>query len=89
MSADTEVETFLSGVLDQVLVGANTGSLEGFGAQLFIFVGDEVNAEREVVDVSTLSAEIEDTNLRIGDTTVETGLGIRLENYMLELCLPC
>jgi hypothetical protein len=37
-----------------------------------------VDAERELVDVRTLSAKIEDTNLRIGDTTVESGLGIWL-----------
>lgn len=38
-----------------------------------------MDAEREVVDVGTLATEIEDTDLRIGDTTVESGLGIRLE----------
>lgn len=78
VSTDTEVETFLSGVLDEVLVGADTGGLEGLGAQLLILVGDEVNAEREVVDIGTLAAEIEDANLGVGDTTVETRLGIRL-----------
>lgn len=78
VSADTQVETFLSGVLDEVLVGANTGGLEGLGAQLLILVGDEVDAEREVVDVGALTAQIEDTDLGVGDTTVEPRLGIRL-----------
>lgn len=72
------METFLSGVLDEVLVGANTGGLEGLGAQLLILVGDKVNAEREVVDVGALTAQIEDTDLGVGDTTVEPRLGIRL-----------
>ena len=72
------METFLSGVLDKVLVGANTGGLEGLGAQLLILVGDEVDAEREVVDGSTLTAEIENANLGVGDTTVEARLGVRL-----------
>lgn len=78
VGTDTEVETLLTGVLDEVLVGANTGGLEGLGAQLLILVGDEVNAEREVVDDSLLAAEIEDSDLGVGDTTVEPRLRIRL-----------
>lgn len=78
VGADTEVETLLTGVLDEVLVGANTGGLEGLGAQLLILVGDEVDAEREVVDNGTLAAKIEDANLGVGDTTVEARLGVRL-----------
>lgn len=79
MGADAEVETLLTGALDEVLVGANTGGLEGLGAQLLILVGDEVNAEREVVDGSTLATKIEDANLGVGDTTVEARLGVRLQ----------
>lgn len=78
MSADTQVETLLSGDLDEVLVGADTGGLEGLGAQLLILVGDEVDAEREVVDGSALAAKIVDANLGVGDTTVEPGLGVGL-----------
>jgi hypothetical protein len=78
VSANTEMETFLSGNLDQVLVGANTGSFQSLGAQLFILVGDHVNAEGELVDVRTLSAKIEDTDLGVGDTTVESGLRVWL-----------
>jgi hypothetical protein len=78
VGSDTKVETFLSGELDQVLVGANTGGLESLRAQLFVLVGDHVDAQREVIDLRTLSAKIEDSNLRVGDTTVEAGLGVRL-----------
>ena len=78
VDTDAEMETFLSGDLDEVLVGANTGGLESLGGQLLVLVGDKVDAEREVVDVGTLAAEIEDTNLRIRDTTVESRLGVRL-----------
>jgi len=78
VSTDSEVEALLTGVLDEVLVGANTGGLEGLGAQLLILVGDEVDAEREVIDVGALSAKIEDSDLGVGDTTVEPRLGIRL-----------
>jgi len=78
VGANTEVETFLSGDLDEVLVRADTGSLERLRAQLFIFVGDQVDAERELVDVGTLTAQVEDANLGVGYTTVEARLGVRL-----------
>jgi hypothetical protein len=78
MGADAEVETLLAGVLDEVLVGADTGGLEGLGAQLLILVGDKVDAEGEVVDVGTLAAKIEDADLGVGDTTVEARLRVRL-----------
>lgn len=60
------------------LVGANTGGFQSLGTQLFILVGDQVNAERELVDICLLTTEIEDTNLWVGNTTVETGLWVRL-----------
>lgn len=83
MSADTEVETFLAGNLDEVLVGADTSGLEGLGTQLLILVGDEVDAEREVIDVGLLATEIEDADLGVGDTTVEPRLRVRLEKSSL------
>ena len=88
VGTDTEVETFLSGVLDEVLVGANTGGLKGLRAQLLILVGDEVNAEREVIDVSTLAAKVEDSDLGVGDTTVESRLGIRLLSKAVSILCP-
>jgi hypothetical protein len=38
-----------------------------------------VNAEGKFVDIRTLATEVEDTNLRVGYTTVESRLGIRLK----------
>lgn len=60
------------------LVGANTGGLESLRAQLLVLVGDQVDAERELIDVGALAAEIEDANLRVGHTTVEARLWVRL-----------
>ncbi len=60
------------------LVGADTGGFQSLGAQLFILVGNQVNAEREFVNVGALATEIEDTDLRVGDTTVESGLWVWL-----------
>ena len=79
VGTDTEVETFLAGSLDEVLVGANTGGLKSLRAQLLILVGDEVDAEREVIDTGLLATKIEDTNLGVGNTTVEPRLGVRLK----------
>ena len=65
-------------LLCNVLVGADTGGLEGLRAQLLILVGDEVDAERELVDVRALAAKVEDTDLGVGHTTVEAGLRVWL-----------
>lgn len=78
VGADAQVEGVLSAGLDHVLVGANTGGLEGLRAQLLVLVGHHVDAEREVIDRSLLATEIKDTNLGVGDTTVEPGLGVGL-----------
>ena len=74
VASDTHVETVLSGNLDEVLVGADTSGFESLGAQLFVFIGDEMDAEREFIDTGTLPSEIEDTDLGIWNTTVEPGL---------------
>lgn len=42
-----------------------------------------MNAERELVDICLLTTEIEDTNLWVGNTTVETRLRIRLQDKHL------
>jgi hypothetical protein len=44
VGADAEMEGFLSGGLDHVLVGANTGGLESLRRQLLVLVGHKVNA---------------------------------------------
>ena len=61
-----------------ILVGTDAGGLEGFGGQLLVLVGDHVDTKGEFIDVGTLAAEIEDADLRVGDTTVEARLGIWL-----------
>lgn len=62
------------------LSAANGGCGLGthLGGQLFILVGNEVDAQREVIDGGTLASEIEDLNLGVGNTTVEPGLRVRL-----------
>ncbi len=60
------------------LVGADTSGFQGFGRKLFILVRDEMNAERELVNVGLLATQVVDPDLRIRDTATEAGLRIRL-----------
>lgn len=54
--ADAHVESFLSGNLDQVLVGGDTGGLKRLGRELLKLVGNQVHACWELVDVGALAA---------------------------------
>ena len=61
-----------------ILVGTDTSGFKSWRGKLLIFVGDHVHAEREVIGASLLTSQVEDTDLRVGYTTVEPGLGVRL-----------
>jgi hypothetical protein len=58
-----QVEGVFASGLCHILVGTNTGSLQCLAGKLLILVRHKVTAERELVDRSTLPAEIKDTNL--------------------------
>lgn len=75
VDSHTEMERFFAGSLDNVLVGADTSGLEGFRGQLLVLVRDEVAAEGEVIDGCPLSAQVVDSDLGVGDTTVVPRLG--------------
>jgi hypothetical protein len=66
-----------------ILVGANAGGFESLGGQLLVLVGDHVHAQREVIDVGLLTSQIEDTDLGVGNTTVEPGLRVRLDEMLV------
>ena len=61
-----------------VLVGTDTGGFEGFRRKLLVLIGDHVDAQREVVHAGLLTTQVEDTDLRVGNTTVEPGLRVGL-----------
>jgi hypothetical protein len=61
MDADTHVEGVLTTGLGHVLVTADTTSFKSFSGKLFILVGNEMNAEREVIDRSLLTTKIVDS----------------------------
>lgn len=78
VNSASKMETFLTALLDQVLVGSNTSSFHGFGGDLFLFKGNEVNTEGEKFDISSLLTGIVNSDSGIGDTSVITRLGERL-----------
>lgn len=78
VDTDAHVEGVLTGHLADVLVAANTASLEGLGRKLLLLVGDHVDTEGEVIDSGLLPAQVVDADLGVGDTTAEPRLGIRL-----------
>ncbi len=63
MHTDTEMERILSAGLGDVFVGADTGSFQCFRGELFIFIGDEVAAEGEVVNGGTFPTKVENADL--------------------------
>jgi len=77
VNADAHVERVLAHKFYHILVGANTSGFEGLGGELFILVGDHVDAERELIDSGPLPSQIVNTDLGIGDTPAKPRLGIR------------
>jgi len=72
MDAETHVESVFAHELDHVLVGANASGFQGLGGELFILVGDHVDAERKLVDARLLTTQVVNTNLRIGHTPAKS-----------------
>ena len=60
---NSQVERILASGLRYIFVGADAGSFERFARELLILVGDKVTTEGELIDRSTLPAEVKDTNL--------------------------
>ena len=60
------------------LVATDATGLEGLSRQLLVLIGDQVDAEGELVNASLLAAQVEDPDLGVGDTTAEPGLGVGL-----------
>lgn len=72
------MELVFAAILDQVFVAADTAGFQGLRAELFVLVGNEMDAEGEVVNCRSLFAQVKDADLRVWDSTTEPGLGVRL-----------
>ena len=69
VDTDTQMERIFSRRLDDILVGTNTSSFQGFRRKLFILVRNEMATEREFVNRGTFASQIKDTDLsRWGET---------------------
>jgi len=78
VSAGSDVVTLLTGGLHQVLVARHTGSLKGASGQLLLLVGHQVGNEGEDIDAGLLGSAVINSDLRVGDTSAESGFNIRL-----------
>jgi hypothetical protein len=77
------MEGVLSSGLRDILVGADTSGFEGLARELFVFVGYEVNAEREIIYGGAFPAQVKDPDLMLTSAyhrkngAMEEDLGIR------------
>ena len=60
------------------LVTTDTGSLKSFGGQLLVFIRHKMDTEGELIYTSLFTAQIENPDLGIGDTTAEPRFWVRL-----------
>ena len=72
-----DVEAILATVLDQVFVAANTSGLQSLGGELLQLVRPQMDGQRELVNSSLLSAQIENSDFRIGYTTAKPRFWVR------------
>lgn len=75
VDSDSQVEGVTTRHLGDVLVGANTGGFQSFGRKLLQLVGDHVDTQGEVVDRGLLTTKVVDSDLSVGDGSVESRLG--------------
>lgn len=61
-----------------ILVGTDTGGFESFRRELFVFVRNHMDTKGKFVYIGTLSAQIEDANFGVRDTTVESRFWVGL-----------
>ena len=82
MDTHAYVKGVFAAVLHEVFVGTDTSSFECFTRELFVFIGDEMDAERKLVDTRSFAAQVKDTNLGIRNTTAKTRFWLEGERTM-------
>jgi len=78
VSAHAKVEGILTALGGHVLVHNNTGSFESLRRELFELTRAQMDARRELLIVSITTANVENANLWLRNTTAETRLDVRL-----------
>ena len=69
VSTHSHVESVLTSVLDEVLVGSNTASLQSLRGNLLTLIGQDVGDEGVSIDAGGLVTNIEDSDLGIYTVT--------------------
>ena len=73
MYSNSDVERIFSDVLHQILVAADTSSLQSLRGELLQLVRYKMDTQRKVIYSSLLTSQVIDTDLRVCNaTTVNT-----------------
>ena len=67
----SDVKTIFATAFHHVLVGTNSGGLQGFGRELLIFIRHHVATEWELIHFGLLPTQVKDVDLTIRDTSAE------------------
>jgi hypothetical protein len=78
MESHSNVELIFTAEFHKVFVTADTSGFQCLRTELFIFIGNEMNAKWKFLDECFLSAQIKDTDFRVWNTTTETRFWVRL-----------
>jgi len=78
VDSDSHVEVLSSAVDLHVFVTGNSSGLKSFGGDLLLLVANQMDAGSELVVGSLLPTDIVESELCIGDTSVESRFWIRL-----------
>jgi hypothetical protein len=76
MYTDPQMERVLARSLGDILIGADTRSLECLARKLLVLVRYKMAAEGEVINGGTFATQVEDTDLWVRDATVVARLGV-------------
>lgn len=72
------MERLSTGLVGDVSVSTDTGGFKSLGGQLLQLVGHQVDTQWELVDGGLLSTQVVDSDLSVWDTSVVSGLWVRL-----------
>lgn len=78
MEPHSDVIAIFATTFHHILVGTNSGGLQGFRRELLIFIRHHVATEREFIHFCLLPTQVKDADLGIRDSSAEAWLWIRL-----------
>jgi len=76
MDSASEMERVFTSEFDHVLVGSDTAGFQGFRTELFLFQRNQMDAEWEFINISSLLSSVVDTDSWVRATSAVSGLWI-------------